>query len=191
LASIPAGEETAARGDFLLQKVAFVNIGPEAAQPRDLPDVLSLLETAGLPQDGVAEHFGHFMVCRDDGRVVGAVGIERHGDAGLLRSLVVHPASRGKGVGVALTEYALQVARHAGLGRLYLLTETAQAFFPRFGFQPIDRNQADAAVRQSVEFTTACPQSALCMALDLDTPGRSSLERQDKGAPNPQHRNKP
>ena len=50
---------------------------------------------------------------------------------------------------------------------VYLLTETAAEFFPRFGFRPIARDTVDPAVRASVEFTSACPDTALVMVKEL------------------------
>jgi amino-acid N-acetyltransferase len=137
------------------------------AQPADLPAVLNLLAQSRLPSEGVAEHFGGFLVAHEKERAVGAVGLEIHGHAGLLRSLVVDPAFRGTGLGIALTQALLKQARRSGLRSVFLLTETAGQFFPRFGFRAIARAEADPAVRESVEFVAACPQSAVCMALHL------------------------
>jgi amino-acid N-acetyltransferase len=135
--------------------------------PEDLNDVLALLADASLPRDGVAKHFKDFLVARADGKVVGAVGMEHYGSSALLRSLVVAPSHRNRGWGRALTEQTLQEAKERGAKRVYLLTETASEFFPRFGFKQISREEADAEVKGSVEFKTACCQSAVCMRLDL------------------------
>ena len=54
-----------------------------------------------------------------------------------------------------------------GVTRVFLLTTTAATFFPRFGFREVARADVDAAVRDSVEFTTACPASAVAMRADL------------------------
>jgi amino-acid N-acetyltransferase len=50
---------------------------------------------------------------------------------------------------------------------VYLLTETAGAFFPKLGFRPIARADVAPAVLRSAEFTTACPRSALVMVRSL------------------------
>jgi len=55
------------------------------------------------------------------------------------------------------------MARQRGVRRIYLLTETADRFFPRFGFRRIVRDQVEPAVRQSVEFRSVCPESAVVM----------------------------
>ena len=138
-----------------------------AATPADLDAVLALLVASDLPEAGVAEHLGDFLVAEDGGRLVGVAGIEVHGRDGVLRSVVVDPDRRGTGLGGRLTESALAVARYRGLRRLYLLTTTAEDYFPRHGFRRIERAAAPPNVRQSVEFREACPASAVAMALDL------------------------
>ena len=140
---------------------------PRPARPEDLPAALALLNAARLPAEGVAEHFSHFLLIWDAHGLAGMVGQEPHGDAALLRSLAVRPDARGLGLGQALTQSLLARARSRGIQRVFLLTETASGFFPRFGFHAIPRESVDEAVRNSVEFRSACPQSAVCMRLHL------------------------
>jgi amino-acid N-acetyltransferase len=138
-----------------------------AAQQDDLPAVLNLLDRSGLPRDGLAEHFDIALVARDSARVVGSAAVERYGDAGLLRSVAVDDHYRGQGLGARLVGAALDQARQEGLQAVYLLTTTAPEYFPRFGFQPVARADVAPAVQQSVEFTGACPASALVMRVEL------------------------
>ncbi|RME77382.1 MAG: GNAT family N-acetyltransferase [Chloroflexi bacterium] len=139
----------------------------EPAQPADRAAVLDLLGHCGLPTDGLADHWAAVLVARDGEQVAGCAGLELYGQYALLRSVAVAPAYRGCGLGRQLTGQALQMARGRGVRQVYLLTETAADYFPRFGFQPVDRTAVPEAVRQSVEFTSACPQSAQAMALVL------------------------
>jgi amino-acid N-acetyltransferase len=99
-------------------------------------------------------------VARDGDAVVGSAALEVYGGAALLRSVAVDPARRGQGLGQRLTRTALDVARQQGIATVYLLTETAGDFFPRFGFRPTERAAVEPAVQQSVEFTSACPAGA-------------------------------
>jgi amino-acid N-acetyltransferase len=137
------------------------------AKPDELEWVLALLAEASLPREGVAEHFHDFLVGREAGQVMGAVGMERYGESVLLRSLVVAPSRRGAGLGRALAERLLDEARRRGARRVFLLTETAPNFFARLGFRRIARDEADAAVQGSAEFRTCCPQSAVCMRREI------------------------
>jgi amino-acid N-acetyltransferase len=137
------------------------------AGPADLPAILDLLAQHGLPHAGLADHIGAALVVRDGATVVGSAALEHYGQAALLRSLAVAPAQRGQGLGRQLTAASLELARRLGVRQLYLLTTTAEGYFPRFGFRPIPRAEVAPAVQVSAEFTGACPDSAVALALDL------------------------
>lgn len=139
----------------------------EPAQSGDLPAILSLLERGGLPTAGLDQHLEAAVVAREGTRVLGCAAIELYGQAGLLRSVAVDPATRGLGLGIRLTEAALALARGRGVRTVYLLTETAAQFFPRFGFRPIPREEVAPGVRRSVEFTEACAVTAQAMVAEL------------------------
>jgi amino-acid N-acetyltransferase len=139
----------------------------EPAQARDLAAVLDLLRRSQLPTDDLERHLGTTLVARRDGRVIGSAALEMYGTAALLRSVAVDPGARGEGLGHRVTEAALDLARTRGVTTVYLLTTTAGDFFPRFGFHRIERSAVDAAVQASIEFTTACPSSALVLARDI------------------------
>ena len=137
--------------------------GLRPAGPADLEAVAELLRESRLPLDGLEDAFPAAIVATRGGRIVGCVALQLCGRAALLRSLAVSPDERGRGVGAALTMKALAAARTLGARDVYLLTETARDFFPRFGFAVEDRAGAPAAVQSSVEFRSACPASALMM----------------------------
>lgn len=136
----------------------------------DLTDVAGLVAASGLTLAGLAACVvsGTALVCRErDGCLLGTAAIERHGDAALLRSVAVHAPARGHGLGRALVERALADARAAGAREAWLLTETAEPFFAGLGWSRADRGDAPAAVAGSVEFTSACPTTAIAMRRPL------------------------
>lgn len=139
----------------------------ESARSDDLPAILALLDQHQLPHAAIEQHLGDTLVAREDQRVIGCAAVERYGTAGLLRSVAVAPERRGSGLGIRLTTAALDYARAHGIRTVYLLTETAADFFPRFGFHPLARTAVAPAVRQSAEFTGACPETALVMVKEL------------------------
>lgn len=120
-----------------------------------------------MPRAEIERHLDDAVVAREGARVTGCAAVERYGAAGLLRSVAVAQERRGSGLGMRLTTAALELARQRGVRTLYLLTETAAGFFPRFGFHPIARGEVAPAVRASVEFTSACPDTALAMVKEL------------------------
>ena len=143
--------------------------GPRVALARaeDLESILRMLAGAGLPTAGVAEHLASALVARAGCRVVGCVALELYGEEALLRSLAVVPAVRGSGLGVRLAEAALELARERGARRVWLLTTTAERFFPRFGFERVERSSLPAALDASAELRGACPASAIAMRRGL------------------------
>ncbi len=133
------------------------------ATAADYQAVMALLEAAGLPTAGVPRTLDDFLVADTGAGLAGAIGLERYGSAALLRSAVVRPGDQGTGIGAALVQALLDRARNGEVQEIYLLTTTAEDWFPRFGFTPIARTQVPEAVRASVEFREACPASATVM----------------------------
>lgn len=153
------------------------NVMISPAGPMDLDEVLGLLSAVDLPHEGVAEHFGGFLVARDpSGRLVGTIGLERHGDVGLLRSAAVDPGLQHSGLGSCLTEAQLERAGSSGVEKVVLLTSTAREFFARrFGFRVSDRAAFDEQLAGSPEWHLPMCSSAVCMSLDLDSTGGRGL----------------
>lgn len=143
-----------------------------AARPDDLPRVEALLTASQLPLDGVAEAFEHFVVAEHDGRLVGVAGLEVCCDNALLRSVAVAGDWRSRGVGRQLVTLAIAQAESRGIRALYLLTTTAEQYFPSFGFTTVPRDQVPDDVRATREFQGACPASATVMARPVAAPTR-------------------
>jgi amino-acid N-acetyltransferase len=125
--------------------------------------VRRLLETQHLPLDGVDGHVATMVVAKRGSDVVGAAAVELYTDGALLRSVVVDPRVQGQGLGHRLTEAALRIARDRGAATAFLLTTTAETFFPKLGFEPIVRHEVPVSVQASIEFQSACPASAVVM----------------------------
>jgi amino-acid N-acetyltransferase len=107
------------------------------------------------------------VVAKKGSEVVGAAAVELYADGALLRSLVVDPVVQGQGLGHRLSEAALSIAKDRGTHTVFLLTTTAEKFFPKLGFEPIVRDDVPASVQASVEFQSACPASAVVMRKQL------------------------
>jgi amino-acid N-acetyltransferase len=134
----------------------------------DLPDIEALLKACALPTDGVAQVLRttpeQFLVAHDASHALIAVaGVEGHGVHGLLRSVAVHPNARTRGVGAALVEQLVAEADASGRTALFLLTTTAEDYFPRFGFARTERAHVPGDIAGTVEFAGACPASAVVM----------------------------
>ncbi len=102
--------------------------------------------------------------------VVGTAALELYAEGALLRSVAVEPGLRGRRIGHRLTEAALTLAQELGAETMFLLTTTAQDFFPRFGFERITREEVPKSVKASDEFGSACCASAVVMRKRLIGP---------------------
>ena len=141
----------------------------EAANRGDLPDVHELLERQHLPLAGIDDHLHTMLVAREGSQVVGSAALELYAEGALLRSMAVDPTWQGQRLGHRLTEAALRLALAHGVDTVFLLTTTAERFFPKFGFEPITRLDVPVSVQASVEFQSACPASAVVMRKRLTT----------------------
>ena len=133
------------------------------ARHEDISEIEALLTGSALPLDGAAAAFETGVVARFEGALLGAAAIEPFGDAGLLRSVVVTSGERGTGIGRALVAGSERLARELGIDQLYLLTDTAESWFHHLGYETIGRDAVPATVRESIEFTTACSDTAVAM----------------------------
>jgi amino-acid N-acetyltransferase len=137
------------------------------ARRDDLEAIRELLQANTLPLDDLERHADTAFVARSGGRVVGAAALEVYGDGGLLRSVVVAAEHRGSGLGQRLVDAVMALARAKHLPAVYLLTTTAASYFPKVGFVETSRDRVPAGVRQSVEFVSACPASAIVLMKQL------------------------
>lgn len=137
------------------------------AKDEDLDAIESLLTQSQLPTTGVRDALCSFLVAEADARVVGVVGMEKRGRYGLLRSTAVAPEWRGKQVAKRLVEQIIADAESQGVNALYLLTTTAERYFPNFGFEVTARDVVPQDITATEEFRETCPASATVMCLRL------------------------
>lgn len=148
------------------------------ARPDDLAAVERLLTASDLPTAGVSDvltrRAADFVVAEVPAEVPGApgdlvavAGLEVCCDHALLRSVAVDPAWRAHGLGRELVRRLVCVAEGRGLRALYLLTMTAEHYFPRLGFARVDRGDVPAEIAATLEFRSACPASAVAMTRPL------------------------
>jgi amino-acid N-acetyltransferase len=146
------------------------------ATPADLPAIEQLLTESGLPTAGLAGIITtrpqDFVVAElpvDGGgqQLVAVGGLEVCCDNALLRSVAVRPEWRKHGLGHELVRRLVCMGEDRGVNALYLLTQTAEHYFPRFGFERIDRDRVPPDIAETLEFKSACPSTAIAMTKPL------------------------
>jgi N-acetylglutamate synthase-like GNAT family acetyltransferase len=117
----------------------------------------------------VEEHLSGFLVAQSEGGgIVGCVGLERHGELGLLRSAAVLPRYQGQWVGGKLIRELLKRAAGEGVTEVALLTTTAKDYFEsKFGFKEAKRARYEKRLRNSPEWNLPRCSSAVFMTLNL------------------------
>ncbi|HEU5041657.1 MAG TPA: GNAT family N-acetyltransferase [Gemmatimonadales bacterium] len=84
-----------------------------------------------------------------------------------MRSVATDPRHRGRGIAEALVRNRLAWAGTEGLDGVYLLTTTAASYFPRLGFERVERDDLPIEIKESKEFVGVCPASAVAMRIGI------------------------
>jgi amino-acid N-acetyltransferase len=91
-----------------------------------------------------------FWVAEIEGEIVGCGALHvLWSDLGEVRTVAAHPKFRGHGVGHAIVERLLDVARELHLSRIFVLTFEIE-FFGRHGFTEIDGTPVTAEVYEEM-----------------------------------------
>ena len=116
-------------------------------QGEDFEAVRALLETGGLPSNGLERTRG--WVVEDGGQIISHIALEEAEGAVVLRSLATAPAEQGQGAARHLMDLA---EAHAGNRTILLRTKTVGPWVLRRGYALIASDQVPASVRSTSEF---------------------------------------
>ena len=114
-----------------------------------------------------AEQALNFYGVFDEDNLVAAGGLESAASYALLRSVVVDEQYRGQGLAKSISGFLIKLANSEGREAVYLLTETAEAYFEKLGFSRVSRAEVPIAIKQTLQFTSLCPDTASCLMMTL------------------------
>ena len=134
----------------------------------DLQQVRLILENSNLILQGIEDIIDDFIVLHDEDSLHGCVGLEVYGDVALLRSLAVKLAFQKKGYGLQLLKEIEMHAKSRNVNTLFLLTNTAESFFAKYGYLVESRERAPKSIIETEEFSELCPESSIFMKKDLE-----------------------
>jgi len=137
------------------------------ATPKDIDLIQEMLQANDLPTEDIPEIIDALVIASKGTTIIGIGGVERHGDFGLLRSIVIESSLRGKGYGTTLCNELIEQAKNDKINELFLLTIHAEAFFNRLGFERVPRDEIPQEMQDTAEFKTLCPISSICLQLNL------------------------
>lgn len=134
----------------------------------ELPAIEQLLTESGLPTgDLIEQDLSLFRVVGTPQATDAVSGLERCGDTALIRSIATSPTLRGRGIAGEMVQELEKLAVSQGLKSLYLLTESAEAYFESKGYSEASRSDVPDAIRASRQFSSLCPDSATVMSKRL------------------------
>lgn len=136
-------------------------------QPGHLAQLEDLLRRNHLPTQDCAEQAQNFYGIFDGDMLIAAGGLEPAADYALLRSVVVMEQYRASGLAREISAYLVSLAESEGRQAVYLLTESAGPYFQKLGFTPLSRAEVPAAIVQTRQFSTLCPDNARCLVMQL------------------------
>jgi len=129
-------------------------------EPREhhLPAIASLLSESRLPTDDLAmQDLSLFLIDGSEEGVEAVGGLERCGDTALIRSITTSAQRREQGTARTIVRELEKLAQNAGFKEVYLLTETAEGFFERLGYNKCDRSKVPQSIQESRQFSSLCP----------------------------------
>lgn len=128
----------------------------------------ALLVECNVPTQGLEDQFQNFIIMRLNDQLIGMIGLEQYQQVGLLRSLAIRSNYQKKGLGAILVNALMEKVMDFQIKKLYLLTQTAEAFFTKQGFETIDHTNAPSVIQSTKEFTNANLKNVVLMQKILD-----------------------
>lgn len=145
----------------------MTNLILNKVEDNDLSTIKDILEENDLVYEDIEDNHIEFFSAYDNDMFVGIIGLEQFGNIGLLRSLVVLEKHRSKGYGKEICSSFLNYAKDKKIREIYLLTTTAKNFFEKINFNVVERKYVPDEIKGTAEFSHFCPDSAICMKIDL------------------------
>ena len=129
--------------------------------------VIELLSVNDLPVNDLDENKKLFVLKKDDD-IIGTGGLEFFDECVLLRSISVKKEERGKSWGRYISKQLEDFAKASGVNCIYVLTITAKDFFSKEGYILVERETVPEQIKNSSEFASVCPSTALVMKKTLE-----------------------
>lgn len=130
---------------------------------RDLPALIDILNDFNLITQDIDINSQIYMGIEIEGRYAAVGGLEFHFPYALIRSMAVCRRHQGKGH-ARLIYHALQEhAFYHHISELYLLTETAEKFFTKLGFESVKRPTVPDVIKTTSQFSSLCTDDAVVM----------------------------
>ncbi len=129
--------------------------------------VKELLQESGLPVADLDEAAIQFFGIKENHKVVACGALEIYNSNAVLRSVAVRQTHQNQDYGKQIVRFLEKKARELGVGKLFLLTTTAENFFRKLEYISIQRDSCPPEIVSSAQFKDICPDSAICLYKNL------------------------
>lgn len=119
------------------------------AERRDLPQVETLLKKADLPALAPHPLLSNVLVAELEGKIAAAAVLDVFARSGLLRTIVVAPDQRRRGLGREIFRSLLARAHELSLKQLYVVASREREFFAALGFEAAPPDDVPLALREA------------------------------------------
>jgi amino-acid N-acetyltransferase len=119
------------------------------ATKADTETIKRFILQGGISNQGIEANIDQFIIMEtEEKEIVGTVGLEVHGDYGLIRSLVMSRNITSEEILIRLLQEAIKAARDKQVKALYLLTKVTP-LFQSIGFYPVQYNSVPESILES------------------------------------------
>ncbi|WP_408008641.1 GNAT family N-acetyltransferase [Pseudalkalibacillus sp. A8] len=119
------------------------------AETNDTPSIKKFVAQAGLSSEGIEECIQTFIILETDKKkMAGTVGLERFGESGLIRSLVLDKEYSSEELLLRLLTAIIRLADQQGVKTVYLLTKVTSIFYT-LGFMEIPYDKIPESLLKS------------------------------------------
>ena len=137
------------------------------ADIKDISPIKELLQACDLPVVGIEKQPSDFIIAEAQGNILGILGAVYDGNKALLRSFAVCEKKRGNGIGIALVKAMFNIMKSKEIIEIFLLTETAAAYFVKLEFSEISRGDIPKILLVESGLDQACPCASSCFSYKL------------------------
>ena len=134
---------------------------------KDTDAIKELLRAAALPVVQSEDQVSEFILADEKNEVIGILGVLYDGNQALLRSFAVKMEKRNQGAGKMLLQKMLQIVADRRCKNIFLLTETAAAYFKKAGFEEINREQIPLGLLCKSGLDQGCSCNSRCFSYRL------------------------
>ena len=101
--------------------------------------------------DNISDNFEKFFIAKQDGKLIGTIGLKKEGERYRIAKMYVDKSQRGKGIGMQLMDKLLEYCKNNDIKDLFLTTYkqmNSVGFYKKMGFEIIKTKNDEVFMRK-------------------------------------------